>query len=229
MTVTACLWITFFLMAAGFAVLTFMSRSTSEEEGNLSVIHALVPAIAAVFYLLMAVGSGSVLLDGGARTFYFARYIDWSFTTPLLLIGLGFTALGSLKGRMALIGGLVGTDILMIVTGFFAGGAHAGSTAKWAWYLISCGFFAGVYYILWGPLLKLARARSADIARVYTRNAGILSVLWLLYPVVFLLGSDGVGVVAPIVAISAYAVLDLLAKVAYGLLASSEGRKRSAA
>lgn len=228
MTVSTWLWITFFGMSAGFAVLTFMCRSTSEEEGNLSVVHALVPAIAAVFYLLMALGSGSLPLDGGARTFYFARYIDWSFTTPLLLIGLGFTALGSLKGRMALIGGLIGTDILMIVTGFFAGAAHAGTTAKWGWYLISCGFFAGVYYILWGPLLKIARARSAEIGRVYTRNAAILSVLWLLYPVVFLLDSDGVGVVVPVVAIASYAVLDLLSKVAYGLLASNEGRKRAA-
>ena len=99
-------------------------------------------------------------------------------------------------------------------TGFFAGAAHAGSTAKWAWYIISCGCFAGVYYILWGPLLRLARARSPEIGRVYTRNAAILSVLWLLYPVVFLLDTDGVGVVAPVVAVASYAVLDLLAKVA---------------
>lgn len=227
MTVDTWLWIAFWGMAAGFAVLTYICRSTTEEEGNLGVVHALVPAIAAVFYLLMALGSGSLPLDGGARTFYFARYIDWSFTTPLLLIGLSFTALGTLRGRMALVAGLVGTDVLMIVTGFFAGAAHAGSTAKWAWYIISCGCFAGVYYVLWGPLLRLARARSPEIGRTYTRNTAILSVLWLLYPVVFLLDRDGVGVVAPVVAVAGYAVLDLLAKVAYGLLAAGESRKRA--
>ena len=221
MTGQIWLWIGFWGMAAGFVAIAAMNRGRATDSG---VVHAFVPAIAAVFYLLMSLGQGAIPLEHGARAFYFARYLDWSVTTPLLLIGLGFTALGTLKGHVALVAAAVGADIMMIVTGFFSGVSPTGSTAKWAWYLISCGAFVAVYYVLWAPLMQAAKARSAEIGRIYTRNAAILSVLWLIYPIVFLLGSEGVGTIALGTEIAAFAILDLLAKVGYGLLATSEHR-----
>ena len=218
------LWIAFWGMTLGFIAIAAMGRSKAGQVTGSHVAHTFVPGIAAIFYLLMALGQGEMTIEGGARVFYFARYLDWSVTTPLLLIGLAFTALGDLKGNTAVVAAAVGADIMMIVTGFFSGASPAGSHAKWAWYLISCGAFAAVYYVLWGPMLKLAKARSAQIGRVYTRNAAILSVLWLLYPVVFLLGSEGLNVVGAAAVLAAFAILDLLAKVGYGLLASSDER-----
>lgn len=215
---TVWLWIGMWGMAAGFLALAFLSRSSSEETANASVAHTVVPAIAAVFYLLMALGQGSVLLEG-ARVFYYARYIDWSLTTPILLLGLAFTALGSLRGNIALVAALLFSDILMVITGLFAGASPTGSAAKWIWYLVSCGFFLGVLYAIWGPLAELAQARTAEHAKVYRRNAAILSVLWVLYPVVFLLGGEGVNLTAPALVLAAFAILDLVSKVGYGLLA----------
>ena len=217
------LWIGFWGMVAGAAAITLLGRGAStEESANSSVIHALVPTIAAVFYLLMAVGQGSVIMAITGRTFYFGRYLDWTFTTPLLLLGLSFTALGTLRGRMALVGGLLFSDVMMILTGVIAGASPSGSPAKWIWFLISCGFFLAVYYLIWGPLARLARP---EIRATFRRNAGILSVLWFLYPVVFYLGSEGADIVAPAVVLAAFAVLDLLSKVGYGLLAVAQHRK----
>ena len=222
MTGNTWLWIGFWGMALGFVAIAVWGRPRSLQETGSHVTHAFVPAVAAIFYLLMALGQGAVTLEAGSRIFYYARYLDWSITTPLLLIGLGFTALGTLKGNAALVAAAVGADIMMIVTGLFSGASPSGSTAKWAWYLISCGAFVAVYYVLWGPLLKLARARSAEVGRIYTRNAAILSVLWLIYPIVFLLGSEGFSVIGTAAVLGAFAVLDLLAKVGYGLLVTAE-------
>ena len=220
---TIWLWIGMWGMAAGFLAIAFLSRARTEEMANDAVTHTVVPAIAAVFYLLMALGAGATTLPWDAnRLFYFARYIDWSFTTPLLLLGLAFTALGSLKGNMALVLAMIFSDVAMIVTGLFAGAAPSGSAAKWIWYLVSCGFFLAVIYVLWGPLADLAKARTLEHAKIYRRNAAILSVLWVLYPVVFLLGSEGVNVIAPALVLASFAILDLLSKVGYGLLAVSQ-------
>jgi bacteriorhodopsin len=219
------LWIGFWGMALGFAAIAVLGRGRGDELGDSYVVHSLVPATAAVFYLLMALHQGAVPLENGSRLFYFGRYIDWSITTPLLLIGLSFTALGTLRGSAALVAAAVGADIMMIVTGFFAGISPTGSTAKWLWYFISCGAFVGVYYVLWGPMLRLAKARSAQVGKIYTRNAAILSVLWLAYPVVFVLGSEGLNIAAPALVLAAFTILDLLAKVAYGLLATAEHKR----
>ncbi len=226
---TVWLWVGMWGMAAGFLALAFLAKGRTEETANTSVIHTTVPAIAAVFYLLMALGAGELPLSwDGNRLFYWARYVDWSFTTPLLLLGLCFTALASLKGNIALISALVFSDVAMIVTGLFAGAAPSGTASKWIWYLVSCGFFLAVLYVLWGPLMDLAKARTASHAKMYQRNAAILSVLWILYPVVFLLGSEGADIMAPALVLAAFTILDLLSKVAYGLLATLQHKTAEA-
>ena len=226
---TIWLWIGMWGMAAGFLALAFLSKARTEEAANEGVIHTVVPAIAAVFYLLMGLGAGEAVLswDNG-RLFYWARYVDWSFTTPLLLLGLCFTALGSLKGNIALISALVFSDVAMILTGLFAGIAPSGSASKWIWYLVSCGFFLAVLYVIWGPLLDLAKARTVQHAKIYQRNAAILSVLWILYPVVFFFGSEGVNTLAPALVLAAFTILDLTSKVAYGLLAVTQHKTADA-
>lgn len=61
-------------------------------------------------YLLMALEHGAVTLPSG-RVFYFARYIDWSITTPLLLLSLVSGAVaGHVRKRGALIAGLILSD-----------------------------------------------------------------------------------------------------------------------
>ena len=89
------------------------------------------------------------------------------------------------------------SDVAMILTGFFAGAAPSGTASKWIWYLVSCGFFLAVLYVIWGPLLDLAKARTSQHSKMYQRNAAILSVLWVLYPVVLFFGSEGVHAWAP--------------------------------
>ena len=223
------LWIGLWGMAAGFLALAFLSKARTEETANAGVIHTVVPAIAAVFYLLMGLGAGEAALSwDNNRLFYWARYIDWSFTTPLLLLGLCFTALGSLKGNIALISALVFSDVAMILTGFFAGAAPSGTASKWIWYLVSCGFFLAVLYVIWGPLMDLAKARTSQHSKMYQRNAAILSVLWVLYPVVFFFGSEGVNAWAPALVLAAFAILELLSKVGYGLLAVTQHKSASA-
>ena len=223
MTETTWLWVGFIGMAIGSVVLLVqMDRKTTGGEAH-GVIHGLVTATAAAFYLLMALDQGGIIIDHG-REFLWARYADWSITTPLLLTALALTALEDLRKRLGLVVALLGADIYMILTGFAAGASPTSSPEKWIWFLVSCGAFLAVYWVIWGPLR--AEAERAGKGTVYRRDAAILSGLWLLYPVVFLCGTDGLLLVSPALAALGFTLLDLLSKVGFGILTTAESNDK---
>ncbi len=125
-----------------------------------------------------------------------------------------------LRKRLGLFVGLIGADIYMILTGLVAGYSPTSSADKWIWFLMSCGAFLAVYWVIWWPLR--AEAERAGNGTTYTRNAAILSVLWLLYPVVFLFGTDGLLIISPALSALCFTVLDLVSKVGYGILTTAE-------
>jgi bacteriorhodopsin len=115
------LWIGTALMTLG--ALAFIGMGWSEddpERQEFFIITIFIPVIAALSYFSMATGFGLLELEvpwqAGALDIYWARYSDWLFTTPLLLIDLVLLAGASRKA----IGTLVGLDVGMIVTGFIA-------------------------------------------------------------------------------------------------------------
>lgn len=174
---------------------------------------------AAMMYIVMATGSGASIItepNGEARIFYFARYIDWTVTTPLLLLGLAWVALGSLSRNPQLVWGLVIADVAMILTGVLSG-AWAGGF-KWFWFVISCIAFIAVLALIWGPLQTAAQSGVSPEASLFYPLSIMLTVLWFAYPIVFLIGSEGVGAIPTGFEVFLYAVLDILTKVGFGII-----------
>ncbi len=227
MTINDWLWTGFAGLAIGAAMLLVIgwNRRTRDEE-NHYFIHVLVCLTAMASYLMMASGGGVVHLSDG-RDFYYARYVDWSITTPLLLLGLCLTALHTPFRRWALLLGILFTDFFMIVTGLFAGLSPTGSAMKWTWYLISSGAFLFLYYGLWVPLRAEAVKSGPRAAALYRADTTLLSVLWLGYPLIFLLGDEGIHGIGAVTSAAAYTVLDIVAKVVYGIV-SWQGTKAKA-
>ena len=212
MNETNWLWIGAVGMLAG-SVLLFAAggRRTQDEEGH-SLLHGFVPLFAAISYFAMAVHQGEATLSSG-RVF-----LDWSVTTPALLLGLTMTALHGARRRVGLVAGLLASDIVMIVTGLFFGASQV-PFIKWVWYAASCVAFLAVLWVLFVPLMEEARARDQVRRDAYVRNTLLLTVLWLIYPVLVLAGPDGLGLLAPTPATAGITILDLVAKVVYGLIA----------
>ena len=212
----------------GFTVMALASLaiyamgSKEPPSRHHTLLHATVPFIAATAYLAMAFGVGTVLkLDYSAT--YVARYVDWSVTTPLLLSGLVLLAFHE-RGRTGEVGGfltsIIVLDLLMIVTGLIS--SLAGTPlAKWVWYAWSCSAFLGVLYLLWGPLRAMAVARGEALGTAYTRNVSFLTIVWFLYPIVFLIGPEGLGTITDTSSVYAILVLDIIAKVVYAFFAAS--------
>ena len=185
------------------------------------LLHAAVPFIAATAYFAMFFGIGTVIKPDGVAT-YFARYCDWSVTTPILLSGLVLTAFHD-RARTGEVGSyltaIIVLDVLMILTGLISSIA-INPVVKWAWYVWSCVAFLGVLYLLWGPLRAMAVAKGAALGAAYQKNVSFLTVIWFLYPIVFLVGPEGLKLIDDPASVWAILVMDVIAKVVYAFFAA---------
>ena len=210
------LWIGTIGMALG--LLYFLGRGWSVTDRKLKQFYAInifVTTIAFSMYFSMATGFGLVeveLLDGTVLDIYWARYADWLFTTPLLLLDLALLA----NADRETIYTLIGLDVFMIATGLI--GAFATQPVyRIAWWGISTAALLVLLYVLVGTLKSAAPSQS-DAARSLTNTLkNLLIVLWLAYPVVWILGTEGTLGIIPLYAeTAAFMVLDLTAKVGFG-------------
>jgi bacteriorhodopsin len=226
MTDTFWLWVGFVGMALGAAAILLKGHRRTPQEETDTVLHGIVPIIAACSYFAMAVGQGSIphqSVQNGVTipyNFYFARYIDWLFTTPLLLASLSLVAMHSSLRRPGLLVGIVLADVLMIVTALFFGLSSTG-WIKWTWFVISCGAFFAVYYVILVGLREEASRERADVLALFKRNAAFLSVVWFIYPLVLLVDPEGLNLIGSTASCAVIAIIDLVSKVVYGLMATS--------
>lgn len=215
------LWIGFAGMVLGAIAIGTVGRGARGEDKHHPVASLFVCLIAAVSYFAMANGQGVVDVDG--RSVYVARYVDWLFTTPLLLLGLMMIGLPALRqgedsrSRTALIAGVIGADVLMIVTGLLAA-LSADDVVRYTWYAISCGAFLAVIGLLYGPVREIAKAQAGTTPALYQTLLTMLTVLWFVYPVLWLLGTEGTGTIGLTTEVAVFAVIDLTAKVGFGML-----------
>lgn len=214
---TVLLYIGFIGMLLGaiyFGVLGFSQASRS--NAYFYVITTVIAGVAAVMYLTMATGDTvSELADG--RLFYWGRYVDWVITTPLLLLDLALLALASPGRNARLIGALIGLDLIMILTGLAAGAATQ-PVVRGILFVISTASMILLLYLVVTQLFAAARDQAQSVQAIFNTLATLTVVLWSLYPVVWLLGTEGFGAVGVGLEVLLFLILDLLAKVGFGYL-----------
>jgi bacteriorhodopsin len=213
-TTTIVLWIGTAAMTLGLLVFLYLSTRATEANRSFFTITSLVALIAATSYFAMASGHGSIVIGG--RTFFFARYADWVFTTPLLLLDLSLLALPSIRENTELVATMIAADVYMIITGLVGGLIN--DATKYVWFATSTIAFIVVLYTLVGRLLAQARAQGGEVGRLFSTLSTLTLVLWICYPIVWLLGTEGFGLVPLLVEVIIYAILDISAKIGFGFL-----------
>lgn len=218
---TSVFWLWFTTGGMILATVLFLYWAGTGQPGNYHhyITSAVITLWAAMMYIVMATGSGiaTIVEPGGTvRLFYYARYIDWTITTPLLLLGLAWVALGSLNRKPQVVIGLVVADVAMILTGVVSGAWSGGF--KWFWFVVSCIFFLAVLALIWGPLQTAAQSGTSPEASLFYPLAIALTVLWFAYPIVFLIGTEGIAAISIGFEVFLFAVLDILAKVGFGIV-----------
>ncbi|KAI1126768.1 hypothetical protein F5Y10DRAFT_206442 [Nemania abortiva] len=217
------LWVVCVVMGVSSLVFYLMAMRVPVQKRLLHTITAFITTIAFLSYYAMATGTGinihttviketklHVITELVKRQVFWARYVDWALTTPLLLLDLSLLA--GINGASIVV--LMFSDVVMILSGLFA--AFSRDEAQgWGWYAFACLAYLNIVYQL-GYKGRHAVSTKDNKTKVFFGAISLFTlILWTLYPIVWGV-ADGARVVNVDGEIIAYAVLDILAKPVFG-------------
>ena len=187
------LWVIFVAMVISSAAFAAMSWRVPVQRRLYHVITTLILIFASIAYFAMATGHGvsvhrTVITHQNEhvpdtyttveRQVFWARYVDWALTTPLLLLDLSLLA--GLNGAHILMA--IVADVIMILTGLFAAFGSDNTPQKWGWYAISCIAYLVVIWHLAVNGRAQANSRSQKVGSFFIAIAGYTLILWTAYP-----------------------------------------------
>lgn len=118
-----------------------------------------------------------------SRVFFWARYVDWVITTPLLLFDLGGVA-GAELGEVF---GIIGLDVLMIVAGLIGG--VMGPEYRWIFWAFGMFCFVPIIYMLLQTFKDQMQDLNLKRKDTYGKMMSITVITWIAYPVVWALSA----------------------------------------
>jgi len=196
-----------------------------QQKRLFHVLTTFITLFAALAYFAMATGDGTAYAKIHIkvhqkhdtdhpltifREIFWARYVDSSVTTPLILLDLAFLA--GLNGADIIVA--VVADVIMILTGLFATFGES-KLQKWGYYTMGCIAYIVIVWIFAVGGRRAAAAKNAKTAKFFIVIGSYTLILWALYLVVWGLG-NGCRILSVDQEIMAYAVLDILAKPVFG-------------
>ncbi|MPQ44957.1 bacteriorhodopsin [Clostridium tarantellae] len=207
-------WIYVFVMFLGILYFTYLLINKRDIPNHEYLIAIIIPIWSALAYMSIALGQGTIEING--RILYFARYLDWIVTTPLLLTSLSLSAMFKSKVNKSIIASLIFADVIMIITGGIAD-ISINKTVSYIWYWIGMVALVYIIYIIWNPLKKLAFSNSKNVGVTYTRLATYLTVFWILYPTFWILSKSGIGVLGAWGEAMAFIIIPIFSKVGFSI------------
>jgi len=220
------LWVIVVIMALSSLAFYAMAFRAPIQKRVFHILTAFITTFAFLSYFAMASGEGicyhrivvtekhhkgiPVTKEIIFREVYWARYVDWFLTTPLLLLDLSLLA--GLAGANILVA--IVADLIMVLTGLFAAFGK-GDGQKWGWYTIACiAYLTIVYQLAYNGRAAVA-GKDSKTKAFYSAIGGFTLLVWTVYPIVWGI-ADGARIADVDAEIIAYAVLDVLAKPVFG-------------
>jgi bacteriorhodopsin len=202
------------IMGASTLAVMALSFTRPRTHRLFHYLSALILFTASVAYFSMGSNLGQVPIPvefrrggnySGTREIFYARYIDWFITTPLLLLDLLLTA--GLPWPNILV--TIVANEFMIVCGLI--GALTRTSYKWGYFTFACLAFLFVVYSIVVDGRRHARALGSPVSRTYDM-CGVLTIfIWFLYPIAWGC-SEGGNVIHPTSEAIFYGILDVIAK-----------------
>jgi len=206
------LWVSFACMFFSFVVFYITLKMQPVGKRLFHAYTCGIVGFASTAYLFMALGGGYIYVRDDTEIFQYARYIDWLFTTPLLLLDLAGLAGVPMEDQVM----LVILDILMILAGFAGGVASTSTTALLMW-LLGCIFFVPIVYDLIVTFSKCAKEVGDAAGKTYGQLMWLTVAMWVCYPIVFFVTEfhDWLGLTGETIC---YCILDVIAKCGFGFI-----------
>ena len=204
-------WAYVAVMFVSAVIILSMARKPKGVPQYKYLIHTFVVVWSGLAYSAIAFGQGTVEIGG--ETVYFARYLDWVVSTPLLLLSLVLTGKYTLKLEGSITAGLLGSQVIMVLTGLI--GDLSPEANRWYWYIAGCVALLVVYRLMWKELYEKAKIQGPELTAAYKGSAVFLSVQWLLYPLVWALGTPGLALFGPLLTSVLFIILPIVSKAGF--------------
>ena len=201
-------------MFAGAIIVAILSRNPRGVPKIDYFITFLIPLWSGIAYTSMAIGQGMIKVENQI-TFY-ARYLDWIVTTPLLLLALCLTGMYYVSKNKVIIMGIITADIVMILCGLI--GDLSTGINRYIWFFIGIVSFIIILFLIWSPLKNIARNQGQNLYRLYIFLATYLTILWIGYPAAWIIGPSGLKIVSQNIDSYLFVILPIFSKVGFGLL-----------
>lgn len=208
-------WIYVAGMAIGALHFWALSRDPKGVPQYEYLVAIFIPIWSGLAYTAMALGQGKVEVAG--QIAHYARYIDWVVTTPLLLLSLSWTAMQFIKKDYTLIGFLMGTQVIVIATGLVADLSER-DWVRYLWYICGVVAFLFVLWGVWVPLRMKSKSQGRDLAELHDKLTVYFTVLWIGYPIAWIIGPSGFGWVNQNIDTLLFCVLPFFSKVGFSFL-----------
>jgi bacteriorhodopsin len=214
-------WVYVVGMAIGAIHFISLSKNPRGVPRYEYLVAAFIPIWSGLAYLSMTLPHGELeqgKIEVAGQIAHFARYVDWIVTTPLLLLALSWTAMHRLpKKDWTLIASLMMTQVIVVVCGLIADL----STVPWVrylWYINGVVAFGVVLWGIWGPLRAKTRSQGAELSSFYDKITTYFTVLWICYPIVWILGPSGFSVFNQTVDSFLFCLIPFFSKVGFSYL-----------
>jgi bacteriorhodopsin len=153
------------------------------------------------------------------RQIFWARYVDWTLTFPILLLNLGLLA--GIDGGHTLMA--IIASVIMTLSGLFSALGKTHTAQKWGWFSIACVSYV---FVLWHIVLhgsNMVKAKGSAVTKLFSSLALFSFIVWTIYPIVWGI-ADGGRKISVDKELMIYAILDALLKPGFGIWLLSSHR-----
>jgi sensory rhodopsin len=183
------------LLLAASSIL-FLFKKKLQDSFNTAFLVSFVTLIS---YILMWQG-GLEIMSASGQTIFWTRWLFYAASCSLLMYEIGMTR----KVKLGRLAELIFLTVVVMFAGFLA--ARTLTVFKWVYFILS-----SIAYIL--LVIKVFEARTEETKWIDS----YIYFGWSIFPVVFLLGPTGFGVIGSAVAAGAYLLLDLYTKIIFNV------------
>ena len=164
------------------------------------IIHFLVMLWSGLVYTTMVVDIGLP---------YAPIYVDWIITTPLMILALGLSAHIGIRKNYPLIFGAVLIQVMIIGTGVVA---HMLNQMEI--FFVGMVFLLILLYVVWWPLRRVAKTG----LKTYDTLAFFITIMWIIYPLIWISGSMGLGLISQETTANLFIAVPFLSKFGFAFL-----------
>lgn len=122
-----------------------------------------------------------------------------------------------IKKDWTLIGFLMSTQVVVITTGLIADFSEP-AWVRYLWYTCGVMAFLVVLWGIWVPLRAKARSQGGELPAFFDKLIVYFTVLWIGYPIAWIIGPSGFGWVNQNIDTILFCVLPFFSKVGFSFL-----------